>query len=110
MLFYILSFLASIAFWLWIIMKYDRFEREPLKNIIFVMIVGGLISIIPARIFNVLFSNLIGFRFEEGFSGGGGIDKTALLFGFVGLNEEIWKAFATVAIIILNSLQVDLRV
>ncbi len=51
MMLILISFLTSITFWLWIILKYDRFEREPLKSILFVFIVGGLMSSMQTAVF-----------------------------------------------------------
>jgi protease PrsW len=99
MSFYIISFLISIIFWLWIIRKYDRFEREPLKTILLFLIIGGLISMIPAGFFNLLFGKMIHFDFDpEGFIDPG-LEKLIWFYGFVGINEEFWKAAATVLLI-----------
>jgi protease PrsW len=96
---YLLSYLITIVFWLWIIMKYDKFEREPLKSVIKVFLVGGLISTIPAAIFNQLFALLINYRFNGDFYNSQGVLKTMQFFAFVGINEECCKALATVILI-----------
>ena len=44
------SLLISIAFWLWIILKYDRFEREPLKTVVLMFLLGGLIRFAISKI------------------------------------------------------------
>lgn len=96
---YVLSFLISIIFWLWIIRKYDKFEREPIKNILFVFIVGGLMSVVPAGIFNIVFGEIIhydmGLEDAESYT----LWQKILFYGFVGINEEFWKATATVLLI-----------
>lgn len=99
MLLYLASFLITIVFWIWIIRKFDRFDREPMKNIIFVFIAGGLMSIIPAGLFNGLFGLLIGYPFDTGEASGPGIIRLAWFYGFVGFNEEFWKALATILLI-----------
>lgn len=96
---YIISYLVSICFWIWIIMKYDKFEHEPLKSILFAFFTGGLISSLTAGIFNALFSILIDFRFAPGGFGEMNIGKSMLFFAFVGFNEEFFKAAATVLLI-----------
>lgn len=98
-LLYIASFLISIIFWIWIIRKYDRFEREPLKNVLFVFIIGGLISIIPASVFNVLFGYILNYKLDPYSAENYGLGKLLVLNGFVGLNEESWKALATALLI-----------
>jgi RsiW-degrading membrane proteinase PrsW (M82 family) len=96
---YLISYLVSICFWLWIIMKYDKFEREPLKSVLFAFIIGGLISSLPAGLFNSLFSGLIDYRFAPGTAVDRSIGKSMLFFAFVGFNEEFFKAAATVLLI-----------
>jgi len=96
---YLSSFLISIIFWLWIIRKYDRFEREPLQTVLFVFIAGGLISIVPAGIFNLLFGDFINVQIDPAYPVDSGMGKLLILHGFVGLNEEFWKAAATVFLI-----------
>lgn len=99
MSFTIISFLISIIFWLWIIRKYDRFEREPLKTILLFLILGGLISMLPAGLFNLLFGEIINYDFDPAAMEYTGLDKLLWLYGFVGINEEFWKAMATVLLI-----------
>lgn len=96
---YLISYLISICFWLWIIMKYDKFEREPLKSVLFAHIVGGLISSLPAGLFNSLFSGLIDYQFAPGTAVDRSIGKSMLFFAFVGFNEELFKSAATVLLI-----------
>lgn len=96
---YLLSYLVSICFWLWIIMKYDKFEREPLKSVIYAFVIGGLISSLPAGLFNTLFSWLIDYQFAPGTFVDRSVEKSALFFAFVGFNEEFFKAAATVFLI-----------
>jgi protease PrsW len=103
MFFFIVSFFLLLSFWIWIIRKYDKFEREPLKTIVYVLVVGGLISVIPAGLFNVLFSQMIDYPFGEASYDNVSAAKAIVFYGFVGLNEEFFKAFA--AVILLRRLK-----
>jgi RsiW-degrading membrane proteinase PrsW (M82 family) len=97
--FYIISYLVSIVFWIWMIRKYDKFEREPLRAVLFVFVIGGLISSFPAGIFNSLFAYLIGFDLSTEGAATHGIGESMWFYGFVGINEEFCKALATVWLI-----------
>ncbi|MCX6249603.1 MAG: PrsW family glutamic-type intramembrane protease [Bacteroidetes bacterium] len=99
MLLFISSYLISIFFWLWIILKYDKFEREPLKSILFVFIVGGLISSLPAGLLNLAFRSLLDQYMMNGFIESTNIKKASLFYAFVGINEETLKAIATILLI-----------
>ena len=52
--------LISTGIWLWILRRYDRLEPEPLKLLLVVMLLGGLMSVIPAIVFNNLVDHLPG--------------------------------------------------
>ena len=80
------------------IMKFDKFDREPLKSVLLVLILGGLISVLPAGLFNTMFSELINYQLP-GSGGNRSIENSVLFFAFVGFNEEFFKAFATVFLI-----------
>ncbi|MEI6138493.1 MAG: PrsW family glutamic-type intramembrane protease [Mariniphaga sp.] len=97
--FYIISYLITIVFWIWMIRKYDKFEKEPLLSVLFVFAIGGLISSFPAGIFNSLFGYVINFDFGKHDAVEQGVAKSALFYGFVGINEEFCKALATVWLI-----------
>lgn len=99
MLLNILAFLISVIFWLWIIRKYDKFEKEPLLNVIYVFVAGGLLSVIPAGIFNVIFGKIIHFQMNSDLETGNTVSQTLMFYVFVGINEECWKAAATVLLI-----------
>lgn len=99
MQFYIISYLVSIVFWIWMIMKYDKFEREPLRQVLFMFVIGGLISSFPAGIFNQFFDYLIDYQFGSGHGLENGVGKSMVFYGFVGINEEFCKALATVWLI-----------
>ena len=80
-------------------MKYDKFEGEPLRAILFMFVIGGLVSTLPAGIFNQLFGYLIDYKFGAGHEVGHSVGKSMLFYGFVGINEEFCKALATVWLI-----------
>lgn len=95
----IISFIISIIIWLWVILKYDRYEREPLRVILYVFIVGGIISSFVAGIFNQGFAYLIGFDFRLDETGVQPVANTSLFYAFVGFNEEACKAMVTILLI-----------
>jgi RsiW-degrading membrane proteinase PrsW (M82 family)/ribosomal protein L40E len=99
MLLYSIALLVSIVFWLWIIRKYDRFEREPILKILIVFLAGGLISVIPAGILNQLFLNMIMPGIDAWADRYENIPDALVFLGFVGLNEEFMKAAATILLI-----------
>lgn len=93
--------LAAILFgtgiWLYILRRYDRIEPEALRYLIAVAVVGGLASVTVSAVLNELISSALGIRmmlFADGrVASIGGLLVFCL---FVGFNEEIWKATATV--------------
>jgi len=93
------SFLISTAFWLWILMKYNRFEREPLKTVVLMFLLGGLISLIPASLLNELAESFIFREWDMRFPIERILGKYLIFYGFVGINEEVFKAFATILLI-----------
>ena len=80
-------------------MKYDKFECEPLKSILFVFVIGGLISSVPAGILNHVFLFIENHFFYSGLAEKVRIEKSPLFFCFVGINEEAMKAIATILLI-----------
>jgi RsiW-degrading membrane proteinase PrsW (M82 family)/ribosomal protein L40E len=103
MILYLVSFLLTILFWLWIILKYDRFEREPLKSILLVMVAGGILSAVVAGLFNYLFMVSINYRLADYLNEQSFLYKKVLLFIFVGFNEEFLKA--TVAVLLIRKMK-----
>ena len=99
MMLILISFLTSITFWLWIILTYDRFEREPIKSVLFVFIVGGLMSSIPAGLLNHVFKSLLNQLIMNGSPGFTNTEMSSLFYVFVGINEETLKALATILLI-----------
>ncbi len=91
------SVLISTGIWFYLIYSNDKFEPEPVKCVILVGVTGGLMSSIPAAIFNTGFASWFGgmtalLSDKNSFS-------LAVFSLFVGFNEEIWKAFAAVFIL-----------
>jgi len=99
MLLIFLSFLISTAFWLWIILKYDKFEREPIKTVVFVFLLGGLISTFPAALLNDILNTVIFHEWEKRLPIDRIFGKYLVFYGFSGFNEEVFKAFATILLI-----------
>ena len=52
--------LISTGMWAWVLRRYDRLEPEPIKVLLRVGLVGGLMSIIPAIIGNSLADHFLG--------------------------------------------------
>ena len=91
------AILFGTGIWLYILRRYDRVEPESLRYLVQVAIVGGLASVIVAALLNELISSFLGIRgllfAETRVASIGGLLAFCL---FVGFNEEIWKATATV--------------
>jgi protease PrsW len=88
--------LISTGIWVWVLRHYDRLQPEPLKVLLRVMLLGGILSVIPAIVFNNLADHFLGLT---GF-GGNLSRKISLPLAltsavFIGLNEETWKFLAT---------------
>ena len=83
--------LISTGMWAWVLRRYDRLEPEPIKVLLKVGLLGGLMSVIPA---------IIGNTFADHFLGLGGFVRDLsrnitlpLALGsavFIGINEETW--------------------
>ena len=52
--------LISTGIWVWVLRRYDRLEPEPLKVLLRVGLLGGILSVIPAIIFNNLADHFLG--------------------------------------------------
>jgi protease PrsW len=92
--------LISTGMWAWVLRRYDRLEPEPIKVLLRVGLLGGLMSVIPAIIGNSLADHFLGL---EGFVNDPARRITLpLALGtavFVGINEETWKFLATLRLI-----------
>ena len=97
-----LSVSFSAGIWLYLIYRYDRFEPEPVKYVLMIGAVGGIMSALPAALLNNAASAILGVGdFVYGVSGAEASARTIFFFSFfVGFNEEFWKAF--IAVIILK--------
>ncbi len=82
---------ASAAVWLWILRRYDRIEPEPLKALLTVGILGGLLSIVGAFILNTAFGAVMGIHLKRSMP----VGEALVLALFVGLCEETMKGGAT---------------
>lgn len=90
------ALIISTGLWLYLIRKYDKYEPESLKVLLFLLIAGGFISTSLAGTFNSIFMDFIGIEFGK-FEGSP--QKLLQLALFVGFNEEIIKLLTTVFLI-----------
>jgi len=96
-----LSVSISAGIWLYLIYRYDRFEPEPIKLVLLVGAIGGILSSIPSVLINNIIASILG----SGDFISRSSDQTIsgykiLLFSLcVGFNEEFWKSFAAVIIL-----------
>jgi RsiW-degrading membrane proteinase PrsW (M82 family) len=92
--------LISTGIWVWILRRYDRLEPEPLKLLLGVMLWGGLMSVIPAIIFNSLADHLLGLTsFVSDPSRKISIPLALTTAVLIGINEETWKFLATLRLV-----------
>jgi len=100
-----LSISVSAGIWLYLIYRYDRFEPEPIKCVLLVGAIGGIMSSIPAAFLNNAAASVLGIGgFIHNTSGAESSGYRILLFSvFVGFNEELWKSF--IAVMILKRLK-----
>ena len=52
--------LISTGMWVWVLRRYDKLEPEPIKLLLWVGLLGGFMSIIPAIVGNSLADHLLG--------------------------------------------------
>ncbi len=90
----LITSVLSVGFWLWFIIRYDKYEKEPLRMVLFTMILGGLISTTAAGFFNTLFAAITGFRVYDA-QEPQSLGSAVQFFLFVGFNEEFWKGAVT---------------
>ena len=96
-----LSVSLSAIIWMYLIYRYDRFEPEPVMLVLLVGVAGGILSAIPAALFNTIAATLSGAGvFIYNNTGTNMPGYVIFLFSvFVGFNEEFWKAFLAVMIL-----------
>ncbi|MGE5416147.1 MAG: PrsW family glutamic-type intramembrane protease [Acidobacteriota bacterium] len=85
---------ASAGIWLWYVRRYDKVEPEPLKTLLRVGLLGGLMSVFLAGIFNSIFIVVTGIDMEKA-----PVVELAILALFIGFNEEIMKALAAIVMV-----------
>lgn len=95
-----LGLLLSTGVWLWVLRRYDRLKPEPIKVLLWVGLLGGFLSIVPAIVCNSLASHFLGMG---GFIGNAS-RKISLPLAlasavFIGINEETWKFLATLRLV-----------
>ncbi len=96
-----LSVSLSTGIWLYFIYRYDRFEPEPIRCVLLIGAVGGVLSSIPASLLNTGAASYFGIGdFVTNPTGVGASGRDILLFSlFIGFNEELWKAFLAVLLL-----------
>jgi RsiW-degrading membrane proteinase PrsW (M82 family)/ribosomal protein L40E len=94
------GWLISTGLWVWVVRRYDRLQPEPIKVLLRVGLLGGLLSIVPAIICNTLVDHFLGL---SGFIGDASRRITLPLAlasaVFIGINEETWKFLATLRLV-----------
>ena len=88
---------VGAGLWLWLLRRYDKAEPEPVRHLLQVAILGGLASVAAAALLNEAMRR--GLDVGPLFTGALEETPLALLLGFtlfVGFNEEVCKALATV--------------
>ncbi len=91
------AIVVGTGLWLWILRRYDRIEPEALRYLLVVAVLGGLGSVSVAVLFNEAVTSLLDIRvnlFDNALRVG--VVRLLIFSLFVGLNEEICKAVATV--------------
>jgi RsiW-degrading membrane proteinase PrsW (M82 family) len=92
--------LVSTGIWVWILRRYDRLEPEPLKLLLGVMLLGGVMSVIPAIVCNTLVDHFLGLTgFISDLSRKITVPLALTSAVFVGINEETWKFLATLRLV-----------
>ncbi len=92
--------LLSTGLWVWVLRRYDRWEPEPLKVLLRVGLLGGLLSILPAIIINTTMDHILGlsgFITDPHRRISLGMALASALF--IGINEETWKFLATIRLV-----------
>ena len=94
------GWLISTGLWVWVLRRYDRLEPEPLKVLLRVGLLGGILSIIPAIISNKLIDHFFGLTsFIADPSRQVSMAMALTSAVFIGLNEETWKFLATLRLV-----------
>ena len=92
--------LVSTGMWAWVLRRYDKLEPEPIKVLLRVGLLGGLMSVIPAIIGNSLADHFLGLDgFVHDFSRRISLPLALGSAVFIGINEETWKFLATVRLV-----------
>jgi protease PrsW len=92
--------LISTGIWLWVLRRYDRLEPEPLKVLLWVGLLGGVLSVIPAIICNNLADHFLGLTsFLRDLSRKTSLPVLLTSAVFIGINEETWKFLATLRLV-----------
>ena len=91
----LIAILVSGGIWFYILYQKDRIEPEPLRVILRVGILGGLLSVLCAGTFNSLFSHATGIAMNPPLP----LSDALIASAFIGINEEFFKAMATLLLV-----------
>jgi RsiW-degrading membrane proteinase PrsW (M82 family) len=92
--------LISTGIWVWVLRRYDKLEPEPIKVLLRVGLLGGIMSIIPAIIGNNLADHFLGLGgFASNPAKRLSLSMALASAVFVGINEETWKFLATLRLV-----------
>ena len=92
--------LISTGMWAWVLRRYDKLEPEPVKVLLRVGLLGGLMSVIPAIICNSLANHFLGLGgFASDLSRRISLPLALGSAVFIGINEETWKFLATLRLV-----------
>lgn len=92
----IVSVLVGSAIWLWLLMRFDKFEPEPLRLVLLIALGAGLAGFFFAGLNNSIFHAFLGISFLDDAMPLPEALASAL---FVGINEELVKFSATVLMV-----------
>lgn len=96
-----ISVSISAGIWLYFIYRYDRFEPEPVKCVLLIAALGGLLSSIPAALLNTAAASFMGLGDIISSIPADSLSNYNILFFslFVGVNEEFWKSMVAVLLL-----------
>ncbi len=93
----LISILISVVIWIYLIRKYDKFEPEPLKTMLFFFIIGGIFSTQIAGTINWTLFKITGINLvDDAFIP---LKNIILINIVIGFNEEFWKLLVTIILI-----------
>lgn len=91
----IVSVVGGAALWLWLVLRFDKFEPEPLGTVLLVGLGAGLAGFFFAGMHNSLFDAFLGITYDHVLRWPDALASAV----FVGINEELVKFWATVLLV-----------